>query len=194
MILFAFLFLVGFAITMVGGSYLIRAIRSRDTRRIALAAAVPSLYWLGWLGLFIADRPDYTRTMPQESALIGRWTATPKTLEMMTTKGHFSLTEHVITLGADHSIAMKNIPDCWRDYPPQPENMGKLGDWKGTWNVQPVQAVWGLDLSGPGPDGRPRWGCNGCLTLMHEKQPYELALHSGDVDSPIEMIFQREKE
>ncbi len=179
---------------MIGGSYLIPAIRSRNTRRIALAAAVPSLYWLGCLGLFISDRPDYTQTKPQESALIGRWTATPKTLEMMKTKGRFDLAEHAVILGADRSIAMKNIPDCWRDYPPQPENMGKLGNWNGTWNVEPEGAVWGLELRGPGQDGKPGWGCNGCLMLMHQKPPYELALHSGDVDSRIEMIFQREKE
>lgn len=67
MIIFAVLFLLGLAISMIGLSYLIRAIRSRDARRIALALGLPALYWLVFLGLFAADRryvAQYNREHP----------------------------------------------------------------------------------------------------------------------------------
>lgn len=133
---------------------------------------------------------DYTEAMPLESALIGRWTPTPKTLEMMKTKGHFNITEHFITVGADHTITMTNIPDCWRDYPAQPIDMGKLGDWKGAWSLDKRTGKWGLDISGAGPNGQGKMGYSGAITLKHQKPPYFLALHSGDPDSIIEMDFQ----
>lgn len=147
------------------------------------------------VGLLIAGCGfDYTETMPLESALIGRWTATPKTLEMMKTKGRFDIAEHFITIGADHSITMKNIPDCWRDYPPKPNDMGKLGDWEGTWTLDRHSGKWGLSIGGPGPKGEPKYGYWGAITLKRQKPPYLLALHSGDPDSIIEMDFQLEEE
>lgn len=155
-------------------------------RRAALAVAAAALLAAGCF--------DYTEIMPLESNLVGRWIPTAKTAELMRTKGHFTITEHSITVGADRSIVMRNIPDCWRDYPEKPNDMGKLGDWQGTWNLDKHSTKWGLDIGGPGPNGKGKMGYSGAITFKRQKPPYLLALHSGDPDSVIEMDFQREED
>lgn len=61
MLIFAFLVIVGAAVTLYSASFIAPALRARDKKRLALAIAVPVLFWLAWLWLFAADRKFVAR-------------------------------------------------------------------------------------------------------------------------------------
>lgn len=63
--IWALLFLLGLAITLIGGSYLARAIRRRNARQAALAIALPVLYWLGCCWLIHEDRKVVARIIKE---------------------------------------------------------------------------------------------------------------------------------
>jgi hypothetical protein len=71
----------------------------------------------------------YARTKPDPKDIVGSWVATDETVHNLA-RTPYSKARPTITVGADGTITMRDIPDDWRD--PAGDGKGRLEESIGT--------------------------------------------------------------
>src|SRR4051812_13835432 len=74
---------------------------------------------------------QYTRTKPSDAEIIGNWLPTGETITDIRKRGRYPVTEHELTLRADHTFTMRNMPDWWLNG--FGESHGHFDSGEGTW-------------------------------------------------------------
>ena len=126
---------------------------------------------------------SYAKTRPDSKDIVGLWTPTDSTREELSHTA-YSAAHPRIEVGADGAIRMTNIPDTWRAS--FGEGSGKVEVFVGAWKLSKHQdRWWGLALSND------QWGCDGCLMILGDRQPYTLVIRFGDPDSGFGYEFEK---
>ena len=139
------------------------------------------------------DTLEFTTVQPLEDDLVGVYLPLDSTLELIK-EGGYENTELKITINADGTFSMEQMPDWWNI--PFGKSKDGYDSGTGTWEVETCQNWWCLKLhfdsqqnfnSTPGEAGR-----TAHINLSGESQPYQLWFFVGDPDSGDIMIFEQE--
>ena len=126
----------------------------------------------------------FTRTRPSDKDLVGTWTPTSETFQNMKASGGYAISKHELTLSADGTFSMLNMPDWWSDG--FGESHKQLESGRGTWRVaeaKNVYTIYVVNLLFP----------TGSVTVHVSRQrpPYLLHIILGDPDSGHYMLFEK---
>jgi hypothetical protein len=129
---------------------------------------------------------------PNRADLVGVYRPTADTLTYIRKEGGYAERDISLTLKADGTFEVENLPDWWRSDFGHPE--GGFDSGSGKWDIEKSQDWWGLNLSfsdmkrfaKPADDGR-----GAGATLIGHAAPYDIAFTVGDPDSGHEMRFER---
>ena len=116
----------------------------------------------------------YMKTKPDPGNIIGSWVATDATLRDLAGTP-YAKARPMISIGADGSITMADIPDTWSDL--TGKGKGQLETFVGTWTLDKTSDWWGVALKRGS-----EWGCFGCLMVLGHAPPYGLVIRLGDPD------------
>jgi hypothetical protein len=145
-------------------------------------------------GCFLPTGPElhYTRRKPSEAELIGSWRPTAEAVRDIRHRGRYATTEHELTLRADHTFTMRNMPDWWRNGFGEPHGQFESGD--GTWQLasdRNVWQIWVVQLHFSNFAGH--MALNTSVHLYHQRPPYLIFIGVGDPDEAEGMLFERSK-
>jgi hypothetical protein len=124
----------------------------------------------------------YTTKQPKAEDLVGLYVPSEETKAFIANEGHYSPAESSITLSADGSVSMTNIPDWWLT--PFGESQGRFHSYHGRWTVQKHQDWWVVGVSLDDATGTE-------VFLIGEKAPYKIHIILGDPDGGRGMDFVR---
>ena len=79
---------------------------------------------------------SYAKTKPDLKEIVGSWVATDDTIQHLS-RTSYSKARPTISVAADGSIKMADIPDTWRD--PTGGGKGSLETFVGTWKLDKHQ-------------------------------------------------------
>lgn len=157
--------------------------KRRSTRALGLAAIA--------ISLSTASACDQVLVRePRVADLTGRYVITQASREFLTKeKGYASALDSTIELRADHTVTLRNLPDCLVeifDY------HHRFLSGHGTWSLEKAFVGYGLDLVIVKGETLPEGGYSGpFVTIRRRSPPYELELTIGDPDTGESIRFQR---
>jgi hypothetical protein len=126
---------------------------------------------------------SYAKVKPDLKEIVGSWVATDDTLQQLS-RTPYSKARPTISVTADGSIQMADIPDAWRDS--SGAGKGSLEAFMGTWKLDKHQdSWWGLAIQ------HGEWSCYGCLMILGQRSPYRLIIRVGDPDQGIGYEFRK---
>jgi hypothetical protein len=136
----------------------------------------------------------YTTTQPNTNDVVGVYVADTNTLDLIAKEGHYSAVSPSITLLADGTIIITNIPDWWLTSFGEPR--GGFDSGRGTWTIQKHQEWWALsvgfdDTEAFSSRNHNPGGLGTQMMLIGEKPPYRIHLTVGDPDEGKGMQFER---
>jgi hypothetical protein len=128
-------------------------------------------------------------SQPERAELVGTWSPTPDTLELMRDEGHYSVSQHFIRLDDDGTFAMNRMPDWWILMDSDRGYYSGRGTWRldnpvGPWEI----LVLFLELNGAS-DRRAH-----TFNLTEKKGRLRLCFLAGDGDFGRYMFFLRNKD
>jgi hypothetical protein len=146
---------------------------------------------------------NYTRRKPLETELVGRWIPTAQSRKEILGRGKYPAADYELTLNADGSFAMRNMPDWWLD--PVGRSQGRFHDGAGNWKLEErkeVWRVWALMLHFESFSGnrlvrsrdsmvplKAPWGTT--VNLYRQSAPYLMFFRIGDPNEGDVMFFER---
>jgi hypothetical protein len=164
--------------------------------------AITSLFLIGcpmvdWKEL------NYTRRKPLEIDLVGRWKPTAQARKEILGRGKYPAADYAVSLNADGTFAMHNMPDWWLDS--FGLSQGRFHDGAGTWKLEErkeVWRVWGLMLQFDSFSGnrlvrshdsmvplKAPWKT--WVNLYRQSTPYLIFFRIGDPNEGDVMFFER---
>ena len=134
---------------------------------------------------------EYTSHRPNESDLAGTYVATAETQELIRRAGTYPARDPRVTLGADHTFAIKDVPD-W--FVTEGDAGTKLVSGHGTWKLWRSQDWWTLMVEFQESSGQSVFkGPFGMeFHLVGEKEPYLVHMTIGDPDTGKAMQFHKQ--
>jgi hypothetical protein len=144
-------------------------------------------------GAFDFASEQFTKTKPELMQLVGFYLPTPETWELINETGQYTIQEPSLTISADDTFEMTNMPDWWRtDFG---KSLGGTDSGKGKWSLSSQNDWWQIELhfditdfnSDPSLSGDYVTYCE----ISGEQQPYSLWFYVGDPDDGRVMIFQQ---
>ena len=139
-----------------------------------------------------------TRTKPNLQDLVGVYRPTREKFRFIRKGNSLSIHETSLTLHADGSFEMKDIPAEWFDW--SSEAKSRLGSGSGKWELDSHKygriRHWGLELSFTSSEGLTSTSRNGrfvysMLSLRKQKPPYDIYMTLGDPDGGRGLQFER---
>lgn len=129
---------------------------------------------------------SFTRAKPNPTDLIGTWVPTNATIADLKENGKYVISTHELTLKADGTFSMVNMPDWWRT------NFGEskkgFDSGGGKWQLYADKdpwTVWAVELDFP------KFTVPNAIHVTHQKSPYLLHIWVGDPDSGHAMLFEK---
>ena len=134
---------------------------------------------------------EFTTHRPNESDLPGNYVATADTRDLIRRAGTYAACDPQITLQADHTFAIKDVPDWFVTYG---DAGTKLVSGSGTWELMQPGKWWTLMVEFHESTGQSVWkGRFGMeFNLVGEKPPYLVHMTIGDPDMGNAMQFQKQ--
>lgn len=136
----------------------------------------------------------YTKSRPNPADLVGVYVPDQATLDLIAREGRYAQRPASITLGADGSLEITNIPDWWLTDFGHP--MGGFDTGHGKWELYVHQRWWALDLDFPSTEQfeslhhRPTRFVTSFM-LVGQRPPYKILIHVGDPDGGRVMLFEK---
>lgn len=139
------------------------------------------------------DYLSFAKTKPGLSDMVGKYIPTANTLELMRDNGYYAVNDISVTLSADNTFTMTNMPDWWNtDFG---VSRGGFDSGNGQWSIIEDQEWWSLSLDF---DSRIDFNSEKSLEefitiipIAKNKPPYQLWFYIGDPDDEKIMIFER---
>jgi hypothetical protein len=139
------------------------------------------------------DTERYPTAAPAAARLVGVYRPTADTTSFIKHEGGYAEREISISLRADGTFSVENIPDWWRTDFGKPA--GGFDSGSGTWKTANRQDWWALELAFDDTTGFASKDAEGGLlteaNLIAEQAQYDISLTIGDPDSGGEMRFHR---
>lgn len=142
-----------------------------------------------------ANPSDFTLGQPSVKDLVGTYTPTVHTTELLKATGKYPVQNSSITLKDDGTIIIANVPDWWLTS--FGEAAGKFDNGSGTWTIDRNKKWWLLVASFPTATAQfsssvPRSGhVTAMLSLVGQKPPYTLQLSVSDPNADVAMQYQK---
>ncbi len=158
------------------------------------------LTYLGLLTLLLAgcapqpNPKNYTLTAPQADALAGTYHATESTKTLIAATGKYESKPSSITLHADGSIEILNLPDCWIHA--FNSALGLFDTGKGTWSIA-RQQQWHVlmckfpSLPNHASSGPEHGVVTAMISIVGQEAPYALESIISHPDADLAMRFEK---
>jgi hypothetical protein len=133
----------------------------------------------------ISEELQFTHQRPLKANLIGEWVPTPETVRDMQDNGGYVISKHELTLNADGTFSIINMPDWWKT--PFGESLKGFESTSGKWEIsQDTGGDWVVDLLvGTAIINSPH--------LRNQSSPYLIHIGVGDPDNGHFMLFRQLK-
>ena len=159
-----------------------------------------SLPILGLLALWLTscapspNHRNYAMAEPAPQDLQGSYQPTAATETLIAATGKYEKKPSSIVIGADGSIEIMNLPDCW--ILPYDQAIGQFDTGKGTWTLVRQQQWWVLMCKFPSlPNHAARGTDHGNVTamisLIGQRPPYLLESIISHPDADLAMQFAK---
>jgi hypothetical protein len=138
------------------------------------------------------DTERMPTTPPNRADLVGIYRPTADTLTYIRKEGGYAEREMSLTLKADGTFELENLPDWWHTEWGKPE--GGFDSGSGQWDLEKSQDWWELNLSFTDTKrfAKPEAGRQGFGPLLiGHAAPYIIAFPFGEPDNGREMQFER---
>ena len=139
------------------------------------------------------DEKYFTRTQPELAQLAGIYRPTEDTLKLVNETGHYNVQDISITLFANGTFEMINLPDWW--YTDFGEPSGGTDSGNGKWSLDQQTDYWDIvfrfETTNFSSDPALSGGLDAWIELSGEQKPYSLWFYVGDPDDGRVMILQQ---
>ena len=162
---------------------------------------MPSLLtYLGFIALLLAscapqpNPKNYALTAPIAADLAGTYHATESTKTLIAATGKYESKPAAITLHADGSLEIMNLPDCWIH--PFDRALGLFDTGKGTWSIV-RQQQWQVlmckfpSLPNHATSGVDHGNVTAMISLVGQQAPYTLESIISHPDADLAMRFEK---
>jgi hypothetical protein len=158
------------------------------------------LTYLGLIALLLAscapqpNPKNYTRAEPTADALAGTYHATESTKTLIAATGKYESKPTSITLHADGSVEILNLPDCWIHA--FDRALGLFDTGKGTWSIV-RQQQWHVlmckfpSLPNHASSGPEHGTVTAMISLVGQEAPYALESIISHPDADLALRFER---
>jgi hypothetical protein len=132
-----------------------------------------------------------TRSKPDDADFAGRWVPSQSTLNDMRSAGRYDTSrETILTLNADHTFELENMPDWWNNLERTPDRTpgqshGAFISYSGKWQTSSVLRApcWGIELNTA--------LVSTTIDLLNQGAPYSIYTTIGDPDERHRMVLVR---
>lgn len=161
-----------------------------------MPSSLPTFALIALLLTSCAPSPNprnYALTEPNPAALQGSYQPTPATETLIVATGKYENKPASIVIGADGSIEITNLPDCW--ILPYDQAIGQFDTGKGTCSLVRQQKWWVLMCKFPSlPNHAARGTDHGNVTamisLVGQRPPYVLECVIAHPDADLALRFE----
>ena len=139
---------------------------------------------------------DYTLNAPEAKDLAGTYLPTTHTTELLRATGKYPVSNSSITLKADGTVTIVNVPDWWLSS--FGEAKGKFDNGTGSWTIDKNKNWWLVVASFPTTTAQfttsavPVQGhVTAMLSLVGQDAPYTLQLSISDPNADLVMQYEK---
>jgi hypothetical protein len=137
---------------------------------------------------------NYTMAEPSTQALQGSYQPTSVTETLIAATGKYEKKPASIVIGADGSIEITNLPDCW--VLPYEQALGQFDTGKGSWSLVRQQQGWVLlckfpSLPNHAARGTDHGNVTAMISLVGQRPPYLLESIISHPDADLSMQFAK---
>ena len=139
---------------------------------------------------------NYTTSAPKFEELIGTYTPTPQTHDLLKPAGKYPNSDSAITLNEDGTVKMVNVPDWWLTS--YTDAKGKFDSGEGKWTMDRNKGWWLIVVTFSTQNNNfttslPSKGTvTAMLSLIGQKAPYKLQLSITDPHAEVAMEYQKQ--
>ena len=143
----------------------------------------------------VSNPSDYTVNPPKLEDLVGTYVPNQRTHELLKATGKYPNSDSSITLKADGSVLIANVPDWWLTS--YNDAKGQFDSGKGDWSLDKNKGWWLLVVSFVTQQAHfsspvPRTGnVTAMLSLVGQKPPYTLQMSITDPNAEVAMQYQK---
>ncbi|MEA3310349.1 MAG: hypothetical protein U9Q70_12685 [Chloroflexota bacterium] len=144
-------------------------------------------------GAYDFDQDLFTKIEPDPQKMVGDYLPTEETLTLIAETGNYDLQNTSVSLFADGTFEMQDMPDWWlTDYG---EPGGEVDAGKGKWTISEHNWWWQIYLKfdsvsfNSRPDLSSGFGTH--KDISGEQPPYSLWFYVGDLDKGRVMVFEQ---
>ena len=143
-----------------------------------------------------ANPSNFTVVSPEPQDLTGTYTPTEHTIELLKASGKYPAAKSSITLGADGSVKIVNVPDWWLSS--FGEARGKFDNGTGSWTIDKNKSWWLVVANFPTTTASfttasvPAQGhVTAMMSLVGQKPPFTLQMNISDPNADLVMQYEK---
>jgi hypothetical protein len=129
--------------------------------------------------------PEATTERPKDEEIIGTWSLSEASLQVMKEEGGYTISTHTLTFRADGTFEMENNPDWWDGGPPE----GGFYSDSGTWRLYRGEERWRICVDFERLRAVPQ-----CFLLRGKKPPYVVYYFLGGTDPYQTMVYEKRED
>lgn len=143
-----------------------------------------------------ANPSNFTATPPEPQDLAGTYVPTEHTVELLRASGKYPVAKSSITLNANGTVNIVNVPDWWLSS--FMDAKGKFDNGIGQWTIDKNKSWWLVLANFPTTTASfttrsvPAKGhVTAMLSLVGQKPPYTLQMNISDPNAELVMQYQK---